>query len=198
MNVLIVYCHPSKKSFTAKLKDAFVAGLEKAGHDYELSDLYDMNFDSTLSESEYLFDQIGEYGDVRLSGDVAKEQVKIQGSDAVVFIFPVFWSASPAMLVGWFQRVMTKDFAYGENPKMPSLDKAGCLVSLAEDMNTPQGSAHIEAMKATMLGSKIFANAKASEINVFDKLSIDLLPDGEREKLMNEYLKKAFELGASF
>ncbi len=198
MNVLIVYCHPSKKSFTAKLKDAFIEGLEKAGHNYEISDLYDMNFESAMSESEYLFDRVGECGDFRLSGDVAKEQVKIQSSDAVAFIFPVFWSASPAMLVGWFQRVMTKDFAYGDNPKMPSLDKASCIVSLAEDMETEQGKAHIEAMKATMLGSKIFANAKQSEINVYDKLSADILPADEREKLMEEYLKKAYELGANF
>lgn len=198
MNVLIVYCHPSKKSFTSKLKDAFIEGLEKAGHNYEISDLYDMNFESAMSESEYLFDRVGECGDFRLAGDVAKEQVKIQGSDAVVFIFPVFWSASPAMLVGWFQRVMTKDFAYGDSPKMPSLDKASCLVSLAEDMQTEQGKAHIEAMKATMLGSKIFANAKQTEINVYDKLSNDILPTDEREKLMEEYLKKAFELGANF
>lgn len=198
MNVLVVYCHPSKKSFTAKLKDAFLEGLEKAGHDYEISDLYDMNFDSTMSESEYLFDSMGGCAEERLCGDVAKEQVKIQGSDAVVFIFPVFWSASPAMLVGWFQRVMTKDFAYGENPKIPSLDKAACLVSLAEDMETAQGKAHIEAMKATMLGSKIFVNAKESQIDVFDKLSADLSSAEDREKLMDEYLKKAFELGASF
>lgn len=198
MNVLIVYCHPSKTSFTAKLKDAFISGLEKGGHEYEISDLYDMNFDPSMSESEYLFDRMGEYKNERLAGDIAKEQVKISGSDAVAFIFPVFWSASPAKLVGWFQRVMTKDFAYGQNPQMPALDKASCLVSLAESVETEQGRSHIEAIKASMLGSKIFTNAETSEINVFDKLSSDILPEDERKKLMEDYLKQAFELGENF
>lgn len=198
MNVLIVYCHPSSKSFTCKLKDAFIEGLKKGGHEYEISDLYEMGFEPTLSENEYLFDSIGERGDgVRLSGDIAKEQIKIQTSDAVAFIFPMFWSASPAMLMGWFQRVMTKDFAYGEHAQMNVLDKACCLVTMADDSETAQGSAHINAMKATIINSKIFANAKQSEINVFDKLGSDKLSDSEREALMKEYLKRAYELGAN-
>lgn len=198
MNVLIVYCHPSSKSFTSKLKNAFIEGLKKGGHEYEISDLYEMGFEPAMSENEYLFDSIGQRDDgVRISGDVSKEQIKIQTSDAVAFIFPMFWSASPAKLVGWFQRVMTKDFAYGENATMDTLEKACCLVTMADDIDTAQGSAHISALKATMINSKIFTNAKQSEINVFDKLGSDKLTDSEREALMEEYLKKAYELGAN-
>ncbi len=195
MNVLIVYCHPSKKSFTSKLKDAFIKGLAKGGHDYEISDLYDMGFHPAMTESEYLFDSMGGRETYRMSGDIAKEQIKIQTSDAVVFIFPMFWSASPAMLVGWFQRVMTKDFAYGSNAQMDKLKKASCLVTMADDKTTEQGSAHINALKATMINSKIFTNAEQTEINVFDKLSCENLSQQEREALMEEYLKKAFDLG---
>ncbi len=195
MNVLIVYCHPSNKSFTCKLKDAFIKGLLKGGHDYEISDLYDMGFQPAMSENEYLFDSMGDRGTYRLSGDIAKEQIKIQTSDAVVFIFPMFWSASPAMLVGWFQRVMTKDFAYGSSAQMEKLKKACCLVTMADDTATAQGSAHINALKATMINSKIFANAEQTEINVFDKLSSENLSESEREALIEEYLKRAYELG---
>lgn len=30
------------------------------------------------------------------------EQEKIQNSDAIVFIYPIFWTEAPAKLVGWF------------------------------------------------------------------------------------------------
>ncbi len=32
MKVFIVYCHPSKNSFTYEVKEAFIKGLESAGH----------------------------------------------------------------------------------------------------------------------------------------------------------------------
>lgn len=54
MKVFIVYCHPSKDSFTYKIFEKFIQGLEDAGHSYIISDLYEMNFNESLSEQEYL------------------------------------------------------------------------------------------------------------------------------------------------
>ena len=53
MKILVVYCHPSKTSFTFLAKEAFLKGLSDAGHSYEVSDLYEMKFSPVLSESEY-------------------------------------------------------------------------------------------------------------------------------------------------
>ena len=36
MKVFIVYCHPSKNSFTYEVKEAFIKGLESVGHSYEM------------------------------------------------------------------------------------------------------------------------------------------------------------------
>ena len=54
MKVLVIYCHPSNKSFTARMKDEFIRGLEDGGHTCQLIDLYQINFDETFSEEEYL------------------------------------------------------------------------------------------------------------------------------------------------
>ena len=54
MNVLVVYCHPSKNSFTSIVKDSFIKGLEEAGHDYILSDLYAEGFNPVMTEEEYI------------------------------------------------------------------------------------------------------------------------------------------------
>ena len=54
MKVFIVYCHPSKDSFTNEVYKSFERGLRDAGHEIFISDLYDMNFKTDISEEEYL------------------------------------------------------------------------------------------------------------------------------------------------
>ena len=53
MKIFIVYCHPSKNSFTYEVKESFIKGLESAGHSYEISDLYADGFNPVMSEKEY-------------------------------------------------------------------------------------------------------------------------------------------------
>ena len=113
MKAFIVYCHPSEDSFTRCVRDAFIRGLEDAGHEYVLSDLYKMDFRSDMTEAEYLRDAYYQ-NTPDIADDVLAEQEKINSSDAIVFIYPVFWSEAPAKLVGWFDRVWTYGFAYGE------------------------------------------------------------------------------------
>ncbi|MBQ3837867.1 MAG: NAD(P)H-dependent oxidoreductase, partial [Treponema sp.] len=39
MKAFIVYCHPSEDSFTRRVRDSFIKGIEDSGNDYVLSDL---------------------------------------------------------------------------------------------------------------------------------------------------------------
>ena len=93
MNVFVVYCHPSKKSFTYEVYDNFLSGLKEAGHEIITSDLYEMNFRTDISEEEYLKETFYK-ADVPVAEDVRVEQEKIQTSDAIVFIYPVFLDRS--------------------------------------------------------------------------------------------------------
>ena len=96
MKVFIVYCHPSADSFSREIKDAFILGLENAGHTYEVSDLYKMNFETDMSESEYLREAYYRR-ELTVSEDVKAEQEKINSSDAIAFIYPVFWTETSAI-----------------------------------------------------------------------------------------------------
>ena len=81
-----------------------------------MSDLYKMNFKTDMSEKEYLRDS--NYStEPGLESDVLAEQAKINSADAIVFIYPVFWTEAPAKLVGWFDRVWSYGFAYGDKTK---------------------------------------------------------------------------------
>ena len=113
MKVFIVYCHPSEDSFTRNLRDAFIKGITDSGNEYIMSDLYAMDFDAVMSEKEYLRD--ANYRNTPdIAADILNEHEKINSSDAIAFIYPVFWTEAPARLVGWFDRVWTYGFAYGE------------------------------------------------------------------------------------
>ena len=54
MKVFVVYCHPSEKSFTYSVYESFIRGLKSVGHEVVVSDLYKMNFQTDLTEEEYL------------------------------------------------------------------------------------------------------------------------------------------------
>ena len=122
MKLFIVYCHPSENSFTWNMLNAFVRGITDSGNECIISDLYKMNFDPVMTEQEYLRDAFYQ-NTPDVAEDVLAEQEKINSADAIAFIYPVFWTEAPARLVGWFDRVWSYGFAYGDKT-MKELDKA--------------------------------------------------------------------------
>lgn len=90
--------------------------------------LYEWCEEEYLRETYYRADGIK-------SKDVLIEQEKIQNSDAIVFIYPVFWTEAPAKLVGWFDRIWTTGFAYNPNPTMKVLEKALFIVCAGNQWN---------------------------------------------------------------
>jgi NAD(P)H dehydrogenase (quinone) len=111
MHHYIIYAHPSHKSFTFKLMNSFIEGLIKAEHTYEIGDLYAKDFKSNMDLDQYERETSGNPLAV-VPDDIAKEQDKIQKSDVLVFVYPVWWSDCPAILKGWFDRVWTYGYAY--------------------------------------------------------------------------------------
>lgn len=191
MEVLIIYCHPSDNSFTAQVKDEFIKGLVAAGHQYTLVDLYQENFNETFSEQEYTREAF--YNDeMPISEDVKAYHKLINEADILTFIYPVFWTEAPAKLVGWFQRVWTYGFAYGNHATMKQLDKALFLVTMGGDLNELVRQEQLEAMKTVMLEDRINERAKEKEMIVFDRMSRDY---PNREANFERFLKMAYQIG---
>ena len=111
MRIQVILSHPSKKSFTYSVFESFLAGLRVAGHEYEVSDLYEMDFKSEMDICQYER-EMGFDPSISVSEDVRLEQEKINQADAVAFIYPVWWSDCPAKLKGWFDRVWSLGYAY--------------------------------------------------------------------------------------
>jgi NAD(P)H dehydrogenase (quinone) len=101
VKVLVVYCHPCPDSFSAALRDTVLAALEKSGHETRLTDLYATGFDPVMSDAE----RRGYHTPVENEAPVADHLADLRWCEGLVFVYPTWWYAQPAMLKGWLDRV---------------------------------------------------------------------------------------------
>ncbi len=124
MNILIVYAHPEPRSLNGALRDFAVKRLQEAGHAVQVSDLYAMQWKSTLDAADNRDHVAGERFDAvldsqhafangRQSADIEAEQQKLLWADTLILQFPLWWFSMPAILKGWIDRVYAYGFAYG-------------------------------------------------------------------------------------
>lgn len=108
MRILMVYSHPVSESFVASMRDAALAGLQAAGHEVDLLDLYAENFDPRLSREERLDYENPQRNTLAVTDHVER----LRKADGVVFVFPTWWYGLPAMLHGWLDRVWVPGVAF--------------------------------------------------------------------------------------
>ena len=195
VKIFVIYCHPSRDSFTYIAKEAFLKGLKDANHEFVVSDLYQMNFNADISEEEYAREAFYR-AEISVAEDVLEEQRKIQESDAIVFIYPVFWTEAPAKLVGWFDRVWTSGFAYNPDPRMKVLKKALFILSAGKTLKSLEETGELNAMRTVMLGDRIRNRAVEKEMVVFDGTTH--WDEEQREHRIKGHLKTAYDLGFNF
>jgi NAD(P)H dehydrogenase (quinone) len=108
MNAYVVYCHPNPESFTAALRDRAVDALRTAGHEVRLSDLYADGFEPALSRAEW----IDHLAPQHPHPEIETYRESLRWCDALVFVYPTWWSGQPAMLTGWLDRVLVRGVAW--------------------------------------------------------------------------------------
>lgn len=108
MKVLYVYCHPLPESFHAALRASALAGLREAGHAVDLMDLYAEGFDPVLSEHGRRH-----YHDIPANQAGLEDYLKrLREADALVVQFPTWCFGVPAMLKGFFDRLLMPGVAF--------------------------------------------------------------------------------------
>ncbi|MBH8581896.1 NAD(P)H-dependent oxidoreductase [Bisbaumannia pacifica] len=124
MKVLIVHAHPEAKSFTTALCDLAVETLGGQGHEVRVSDLYAMDWNPVASaadfgereDPDYLVYALEQRRGIKagtIAADIHAELDKLLWADLVIFNFPIYWFSVPAMLKGWFDRVLVSGVCYG-------------------------------------------------------------------------------------
>ncbi len=115
MKVLVVYAHPNPLSFNHALFGSVREGLEEAGHEVRVRDLYKLNLKTNLDADDFVQILRGSIPD-----DIQGEQREISWAEGLVFVYPIWWIGPPSILKGWIDRVFLQGFAFDitdEGPK---------------------------------------------------------------------------------
>ncbi|OBU68040.1 NAD(P)H dehydrogenase [Stenotrophomonas maltophilia] len=112
MHSLIVVAHPGPGSLTHaiahRIGEAIAAA--DAGNSVAYADLMAEGFDPRFNAEDHaLFRGTG-----GVPADVAAEHARLQATDALVLVYPLYWWSFPAVLKGWIDRVFTQGWAYQE------------------------------------------------------------------------------------
>ncbi len=151
MNVFIVHAHNEPQSFCTAMKDLAVASLTAEGHTVEVSDLYAMKWNPVASTDDfrsrnkadylvYALEQRHGYQNKTLAPDILAEIEKLLHADLVIFSFPIYWFSAPAILKGWFDRVLVSGLCYGG---MRFYDRGGLVGKRAMLAITVGGQPHM-------------------------------------------------------
>ena len=108
MHVLLVLAHPLPESFAASVARTVREALEANGHTVDLLDLYAENFDPRLTEKE----RRGYFDVPYDTSDVAGPVARLREAEALILVFPQWWFNLPAVLKGFFDRVVAPGVAF--------------------------------------------------------------------------------------
>jgi len=108
MRILYIYCHPLPESFHAAIRAKALDALTRAGHQVDLLDLYAENFNPVLSE-----DARRHYHDTSRNQTGLESYVeRLKSAEAVILQFPTWCFGLPAMLKGFFDRMIMPGVAF--------------------------------------------------------------------------------------
>lgn len=105
--MLIVLAHPVPESFVGAIAERAAAALEASGHEVHVLDLYADDFDARLSRAEWR-----DRGSASTWTHLSSHVEALRWADGLVFVYPTWFGAQPAILKGWFDRVWGEGVAY--------------------------------------------------------------------------------------
>ena len=107
-DVLIVDGHPDAASLCSALAQAHAAGVRAAGATAQTLALRELRFDPVL--------RVGYHERQALEPDLARAHEAIERAQRIVVVTPIWWGATPALLKGFFDRVLERGWAFRYAP----------------------------------------------------------------------------------
>jgi len=97
--IFLVYGHYNEKSFNAAIRDTFIKTAKENGNEVDYVDLYKEKFNPVYAGEEP--DEI-----------VIDHQKRIEKSDIIVLVAPIWNFRMPAILEGWIDKVLAPPWAF--------------------------------------------------------------------------------------
>lgn len=108
MKSLIIYAHPWEGSFNHHILGLVRDLLIAQGKEVDVIDLNKDGFNPVMTAADLRVFAKGEYAD-----PLAKSYVeRMKHSEEVVFVFPIWWYSEPAILKGFFDKILLKGHTY--------------------------------------------------------------------------------------
>ncbi|MBL7052763.1 MAG: NAD(P)H-dependent oxidoreductase [Candidatus Marinimicrobia bacterium] len=158
---LIILGHNRTDSFCGAIAKTYAKSAKLAGSEIEMLNLGELKFDPILTDRN-----------MKKESDIVKAQALILWADHLVFVYPNWWGAAPALLKGFIDRTFLSDFAF-EYTKKGGYRKllTGKTAHLIMTMDAPPwyykivcGNAWQSIMKKNVLG---FCGIKPVKITMF-------------------------------
>ncbi|QGS51810.1 NAD(P)H-dependent oxidoreductase [Spiroplasma tabanidicola] len=108
----IIYAHPDKNSFCNSILQKVIQKLNDKNYDYKIINLIEEKFNPVFSYEDHL---VYKKKEVLKDDQVLKYQKILKESEELIFIFPIYWFQTPAIVKGFLDRVFTEDFAFGQS-----------------------------------------------------------------------------------
>jgi putative NADPH-quinone reductase len=113
MNVVVVLGHPSADSYCAAIFKRIIRALElHSSHSVTAIRLADEKFATAMSTAE----RVAYETETPLISDETKRHAEVLlQAEALIFVYPTWWSGLPAQLKGWLERVFVLGVAFRFN-----------------------------------------------------------------------------------
>jgi len=189
MKILVINAHPKKESFCTAIVDKYTKGAAESNHEVQTLNLRDLELE------KYLKFEYNE--EIKLSKELLDVQEMILWADHLTFVYPLWWSAAPALLKVFFEVILQSGFAYkyqkieGMAPKWDKFLKnktANTIVTMDTPpfyfnliMRDPNGKMMKEI--TSFVGIKLLKNYYFGSVKVSN--------EGKRKK----WLDKSYQIG---
>lgn len=187
-NILVINGHPDPQSYCSALSEAYLEGASASNAQVRSIDLSKIEFDPNL--------KFGYRKRTELEGDLIEAQKLILWADHLVFVYPTWWGAMPAILKGFIDRVFLPGFAFKYREHSSFVDKllSGKSAHLIVTTDAPPWynklvykNAEYNVMKRNILKFCGVAPVRVTEIGPIR---------GSSETLRAKWLAKVTQLGS--
>lgn len=185
--ILIINGHPDKESFNHGLSESYKKGAKKSGAEIKEINIRELHFNPNL--------EFGYRKRTELEPDLLEAQDKLTWANHIVWVYPVWWGALPAITKGFIDRVFLPGFAFKKREGSVWWDKyfTGKTARLICTMDQPtwyykwiNGSPSHKAMKKLTLN---FIGVKSVQITSIGPLRLST------DKFREKWLTKVEQLG---
>jgi putative NADPH-quinone reductase len=132
MNVVVVLGHPSADSYCVAIFERIILALEsQSTHNVTAIRLADEKFATAMSTVERMAYETA----TPLINDETKRHAEVLlQAEALIFVYPTWWSGLPAQLKGWLERVFVLGvaFRFNKNSKIrPNLQNIRHIIGVS-------------------------------------------------------------------